>query len=155
MTRIFSSMTRTYKKLFPLLWFGTLALFLLVALASGAATKDPMFLLIPVGMAVFGYFLMRMLVLDLVDEVLDGGDFLLIRNRGQEERVALSNIMNVSASTMTNPVRITLRLIVPSRLGSEIVFTPPIPSLFKSFTRSVVAEDLTLRVHEARSRQAR
>ena len=46
----------------------------------------------------FGYFVMKKLVFDLVDEVWDDGEALLIKNRGQEERVALRDIKNVSYS---------------------------------------------------------
>ena len=46
----------------------------------------------------FGYFVMKKLVFDLVDEVWDDGEALLIKNRGQEEHVALRDIKNVSYS---------------------------------------------------------
>jgi hypothetical protein len=107
----------------------------------------------PVLVGGVGYFFTRRLYMDLMDEVLDGGDFLLVRNDGKEERVALSNIANVSASLGSNMVRITLRLLVPSRLGSEIVFMPPLRTSFLSLTKSPVAEDLIARVQAARSRR--
>ena len=39
-------------------------------------------------MMAFGFFIMKKLVFDLVDEVWDDGDTLLVKNRGQEERTS-------------------------------------------------------------------
>jgi hypothetical protein len=105
-------------------------------------------------MALFGYFIMRMLVWDLVDEVYDCGDSLLIKDRGQEAFVRLSNVMNVNASTAVNPPRITLRLIEPGPLGAEITFSPVVGLQLNPFAKSRVAEDLIERVHRARSSRA-
>ena len=58
----------------------------------------------------FGYFIMKKLVFDLVDEVWDDGDALVVKNRGQEERIALADIKNVSYSPFVNPPRVTLSL---------------------------------------------
>ena len=103
---------------------------------------------------VFGYFLMKKLVWDLVDEVYDCGDFLLVKNRDEEERIALSNIMNVNASTYINPPRITLRLVNPSKFGSEVAFSPITGFKLNPFAKNAVAEDLIVRVYQARSKRA-
>jgi hypothetical protein len=105
-------------------------------------------------MAVFGHFLMKKLVWDLVDEVYDCGDFLLVKNRDDEERIALSNIMNVNASTYINPPRITLRLVNPSKFGSEVAFSPITGFKLNPFAKNAVAEDLIVRVYQARSKRA-
>ena len=47
-------------------------------------------------MLVLGYFMFRRLVFDLVDEVWDDGNALVVRNGSQEERIALTDIKNVS-----------------------------------------------------------
>ena len=138
------------KTVFPLLWFGILAIVLVTGVFGKAYEKAPMFLVIPIFMAFFGYFLMKKLVWDLVDEVFDCGDYLLVKNRGQEERIALSNIMNVSATTMVNPPRITLRLVNPSRFGAEIAFSPARPLTLNPFAKNAVAEELISRVYRAR-----
>src|SRR5262249_22915994 len=74
MRRLSSKMTFFYKRIFPVVWFGFLALFagvfLIVASQSGRLPPLP-FLLIPAGIALFGYFIMDKLIFDLVDEVLD------------------------------------------------------------------------------------
>jgi len=137
------------------MWFGFIAVFVGVALLSGAAREtNGAFLLGPCLMAVFGYFFMKRFVWDLVDEVYDCGDFLLVRNRGMEENVALSNIMNVSMSIGANPPRLELRLVKPGRFGTEIAFSPTRPFSFNPFVRNPVAEDLMVRVDRARSKRA-
>jgi len=142
------------KTVFPLFWFGILAIVLATAIFSKAYEKAPMSLLIPIFMAFFGYFMLKELVWDLVDEVFDCGDYLLVKNRGQEERVALSNIMNVSATIMVNPPRITLRLVNPGRFGPEIAFSPARPLTLNPFAKNAVAEDLISRVYRARTSRA-
>jgi len=82
-------------------------------------------LFVPLGMAVFGYVLMRYLVFSLVDEVWIDGDDLVVRNRDEEDRFRIANIVNVDSSGMTNPERIVLTLRTPSRFGQEIAFSPP------------------------------
>jgi hypothetical protein len=91
---------------------------------------------------------------DLADEVHDCGDSLLIRKGSNEEHIPLSNIMNVSVSTNMNPPRITLRLVKPGRLGSEISFSPPSRLSFNPFAKNPVAEDLMVRVDQARVKRA-
>jgi hypothetical protein len=154
MKKISSTSTFISKKILPLLWFGFLAYFVVRTLLTGAAQKDPMLLVVAVLMAVFGYFLMKRLLWNLADEVYDGGDFLLIKNRGEEDRVALSDIMNVSVSTYPNPSRITLKLINPGKFGKEITFAPAASSALNPFAKNQIAEDLIVRVDQARSKRA-
>jgi hypothetical protein len=154
MTKISSKSTFIYKRLFPILWFGFIAVFLAVALFSGAGQSDLLFLFVALGMGVFGFFLFRRLVWDLADEVLDAGDHLLVKRRGTEERIPISNIMNVSVSSYVNPIRVSLRLVKPGKLGSEVAFTPQAPFTLNPFAKNRVAEDLIVRVHRERTRGA-
>jgi len=153
-TRISSADTWAFKRAFPTLWFGFLLLFVLVGTYFGAAAKEPMLLVVPVIMAFGGYFVMRRFVWDLVDEVYDFGDSLVVKNRGEEVTIPLSAIMNVSASTNQRPPRITLRLAEPSKFGTEIAFVPTSTFTLNPFAKNRVAEDLIVRVDEARSRRA-
>jgi len=148
MKKISSSMTFVNKRLFPLLWFGLLTVFVLVG-----AQQDLAFAVFPIFMAVFGFFLMKRLVWDLVDEVYDCGTYLLIRNRDEEDAVPFTNIMNVSVSAQQRPPRITLRLITPGKFGNEIAFSPATQFSLNPFAKNQVAEDLILRVHEERSKR--
>ena len=142
------------KKVFPLLWFGFLAVFIVGTILDGTFRQDPVFLVGPCIMLVFGVFMMKMLVWDLVDEVFDCGDSLLVKNRDEEERVLLSNIMNVSALTHSNPPRITLRLVKAGKFGTEISFSPASSFTLNPFAKNKIAEDLIVRVDSARSKRA-
>ena len=75
---------------------------------------------------------------------------LVVRNGSEEERIPLGNIMNVSASTNTNPPRITLRLVRPGRFGADVSFSPSSRISFNPFAKNPVAEDLIVRVDKAR-----
>jgi hypothetical protein len=147
-------MTRFYKYAFPLIWLGFLAFVVAVIVGDGAAAKDPIALIVPCVLALVGTLVFKRLIWDLVDSVLDGGDYLLVKNRGVEERIPLANIMNISASTITNPPRITMRLVSPGLLGSEITFSPIKPFSLVPFARNAIADDLILRVHNAKGRRA-
>jgi hypothetical protein len=153
---ISSKRTFFMKRLFPVLWFGILGISMASALISTSFAKATIaqivpFLVMPLVMTVFGAFLFRMLIWDLADEVSDGGDYLLVRKSGIEERVSLSEIINVGMSRATNPPRLSLRLRKPGKFGDEIVFIPVRNFTLNPFARNPVAEDLIRRVDLARS----
>jgi hypothetical protein len=146
-----SSSVWFYKKVFPAIWFGFLAFFVVTAVVGGADREGNWFFLaVPLIMAVFGFVLMKKIVWDLVDEVFDCGDYLLIKKGGEEENIPLKNIMNVSAPAMMNPPRITLSLVYSGRFGSEVSFSPPYRVIFNPFARNSLADDLIVRVDQAR-----
>jgi hypothetical protein len=151
MRRISSRMTFVNKRVFPTVWFGLLV-FMTVPLALSIIrdTAPPPLLafVVPAIMIVGGYFLMRRLIFILVDEVWDDGNALLIKNRGGEERVALSDIKNVSYSPFANPPRVTLSLLRSTAFGDEITFNGPMR--FMAFGGSPVIQDLIDRVDRAR-----
>jgi hypothetical protein len=147
-----SSPTFFSRRVFPVIWFGFLA-FLVVAMAFNPKNFNFLSLAVPLLMAGFGFVLMKNLLWSLVDEVYDCGDSLLIRNRGEEESVALSNIMNVSVSMNMNPARITLRLANPGKFGREIAFSPIRTFSFNPFAKDPISDDLILRVDQARSKR--
>src|SRR5215471_19493409 len=113
MRRISSRTTFWYKRIFPIIWFGLLALFITIGVFSstfGNGTQLVPFIVMPAVMALIGYAIMKKLVFDLVDEVWDDGATLIVKDKGREDRIALSNIMNVSYSQFLNPPRVTLML---------------------------------------------
>lgn len=129
-----SRWTFFYKRIFPLIWFGFLAFCAIFVLSVGRAHGrfDPLALLVPAAMMVFGYFSMRAFVFNLADEVADVGTALVIRKSGEEARIPLADIINVDCSTFTNPPRIILTVRTPCRLGRRIVFSPPPKRLIRS-----------------------
>ena len=147
-------MTFFYKRIFPVIWFGLLVVFIvapfIAPMIGGSVSGSPLaFLVVPAIMIVVGYIIMKKLVFDLVDEVLDAGDALVIRNGHLEDRVALSDIMNVSYSPFVNPPRVTLLLRNPSMFGDRVSFCAPV-SLMPSFSTSPIIEELIKRIDAAR-----
>lgn len=146
MRRISSSLTWWHKKGFPAFWFGFLALFTVIWIPGIFLQQVPApTLLVPVGMAVFGYLLMRWLVFPLLDEVWLEGDQIVVRNRGEEDRFPIANIINVQAELFVNPERIVLMLKEPCKFGREIVFSPPFR--WWHLRRHPLADELMRRVH--------
>src|SRR3984885_4636790 len=155
MRRISSRTTFFYKRIFPAFWFGFLILLIAIPLFFGGMRDGPPpfpLLIVPLIMFGFGYFVMKKLVFDLVDEVWDDGETLLIRNGGQEQRVAFRDIKNVSYSTVINPPRVTLSVRQPTIFGDQIAFVAPVRLV--PFTTSPVINDLIERVDQARQGRA-
>lgn len=156
MQRISSGMTFFYKRIFPVIWFGFLLLFMaayfLPPSVGGKVSGSPVgFFLVPALMMIIGYFAMKKLVFDLVDEVLDAGDALVVRNGDREERVALVDIINVNYVQFSNPPRITLSLRIPSQFGDEVTFCAPARfNPFMAFSKSPVIDELIKRIDAAR-----
>jgi hypothetical protein len=127
MKKLSSKSTFFYKRIFPAIWFGFIGFFVLIALFSEQMNKNPniMFLIIPVFMAALGYFIMKHLVFDLIDEVYDDGLSLLFKNSGKEVRVNLIDIKNVSYTTLINPPRVTMSIRHQTEFGDKLSFSPP------------------------------
>ena len=150
--RVSSRQTFFLKRVFPLLWLALVAGALAAAVAgvhAGRALPAPVFI-VPLLMLVLGYALIRRLVGDLADEVLDAGDALLVRFGAEQERIPLADI-NVSSTQFVNPPRITLTLRSPGRFGREVSFSPPRP-FFAPFAPNPYAAELIERVDAARRR---
>ncbi|HEX3487575.1 MAG TPA: hypothetical protein VHT51_21140 [Micropepsaceae bacterium] len=158
--QISSKMTFFYKRIFPVLWFGVVALFVVMAIpanvafssAPGAIPILP-FLLVPGFMVVFGYFLFRSLIFDLADDVIDEGSALAVRKANVIERIALGDIINVNSTILMNPPRITLTLRRPCGFGDTVSFMPPVRFVFlPPFAIHPIAADLIRRIDAQRHR---
>jgi hypothetical protein len=153
MRRISSSMTFFYKRVFPIIFLGFALLLVAFGLGAGVTSwhfpQSPFFMVPIVMLAVF-FVVMKKLVFDLVDEVLDAGDALIVRNRGQEERIAFSDVMNVNYSPFMSPPRVVLSLRRPSIFGSQVAFCAPI--CFVPFATSPIVDELIQRIDAARRR---
>ena len=152
MQRLSSRMTFYYKRVFPIVMFGFLAVFVAVGLMAQSRNNGPglAFLLVPGFIAVFMFVMLKKLVFDLIDEVWDAGDALIVRNSGQEDRIVLSDITNVSYSPYLNPPRVVLSLRTPSVFGDKIAFGAPVR--FNPFATSPIIDELIARIDAARRR---
>lgn len=154
MLKISSKITFYHKRIFPFIWFGFLLFFLLLngyLKLTSSANHPISFFLIPILMGVFGFVLMKKLFFDLMDEVYDGGDFLLLKNGKQQEEIPLTIIRNVSYSVFANPNRITLSLREECRFGKEVSFTPKMTFNLNPFHKNPLIEDLIKRIDEKRA----
>jgi hypothetical protein len=117
---------------------------------AGSKEKGPeiMFFLVPIFLATLGYYIMKTLVFDLIDEVYDEGRTLLFKNGGKEVRVNLAEIKNVSYATAVNPPRVTISLRYETELGKELTFSPPASII--PFKKNKDIEELIDRIDKAR-----
>ncbi len=158
MRRLSSSSTFFYKRVFPVFWFGFLIVFFSISLWGTQHARMPAepgqiapFLLMPIFMAGVGFFIFRKLIHDLVDEVWLDGDWMVVKNRDEQWRVALTDVVNVNATTMTNPRRITVMLRTDSRHGRSFSFMPASPRRFLgAFSPDPIALELIERVDALR-----
>jgi hypothetical protein len=151
MTRLSSKATFFYKRVFPILFIGFLVVIIAIPLLRGSEFGDypPLpFFIVPIVMIVIFFFIMKKLVFDLVDEVMDQGDYLLVKNGGREDRIALSDITNVNYQALMSPPRVTLSLRQPCVFGSQVTFCAPVYLI--PFVTSPLIDKLIARVDEAR-----
>jgi hypothetical protein len=146
MRPVSSKMTFFYKRVLPVIWFGVVLLFIAIGLLS----KAP-FLIVALLMAVFGYWAMKKMMFNLADAVLDAGDALVVRSGGQEERIALSDIKNVSYSPYMNPPLVTLSVRRQTVFGDTIAFCAP--GSIVPLWSSPVIHDLIDRIDAARRKR--
>ncbi len=155
MQRLSSRSTSFHKRVVPVVLIGVLVVLALVGIAggwSGPKAPPPLFFVIAVLGIGAGLFYFRKLVAGLVDEVWDDGDALIVRNKGEEDRIRLSDIINVSYAPVGNPPRVTLRLRAPSRFGDSVSFAAPANVV--PFTESPLIEQLITRVDAARQQHS-
>ena len=138
-----------YKWVFPSIWFGFLGLFF-IGFLIGAIKGSIGFglLFFPLGMASFGFIIMKIFVWNLVDKVWDNGDSLIVENKGRTVRIDLLNIININHTCFTNPPSVTLTLRVPCEFGKNIKFSPPARIL--AFREHPVVTELVLRIDKKR-----
>jgi len=153
--RISSRNTFFQKKVLPPLLFGVLALGVVVPLVATRGSPNappwPVFV-VPAAVMVVIYAVLKKLVFDLADEVIDEGDALRVRFGPEEERIPLEQIINVSYAGLTNPPRITLTLRNAGRFGREVTFSPQQSFLSPLFRPNPLVSDLIERVDAARRR---
>ena len=153
--RISSRNTFFQKRVLPPLLFGVLALGVVVPLllTRGNPSAPPWPVLVaPAAVMVAIYAVLRKLVFDLADEVVDEGDALRVRFGAEEERIPLAEIINVSYAGLTNPPRITLTLRHAGRFGREVTFSPQQSFLIPLFRPNPLVNELIERVEAARRR---
>jgi hypothetical protein len=132
------------KWLLPILTFVGVAVWTIASKAPHTAMD---FISHGFALCVLGCFLVYFLKRDiwsLADQVLDGGNILLVRRGRKQERVQLTNVVSVDVTHQLNVTRIVLRLRTPCVFGQRLVFFPKVTR--RSGARNDIADDLTARV---------
>ncbi|MGA3210124.1 MAG: hypothetical protein ABSD20_02400 [Terriglobales bacterium] len=150
MQRISSGSVAVGKVVFPVIWFGILAIIFLIGLFGKDAHGNHSLaaIVFPFFMAAIGYFIMKKTMWGLADEVLDAGDSLIVRIGREQEQIPLANIINVGYQFQTESARVTLTLRIPSRFGNEISFYAQ--QKFLRFAPDPAITDLIQRIDAAR-----
>ena len=150
MKKISSSSIYLYKRIFPIFWFGFLGFFVFVSLLAGDNGNGPgaVFVVIPLFMAAFGYFIMKNLIFDLIDEVYDEGNSLLFKSGEREVRVDFREIKNVSYCPFMSPPRVIISVRHETEFGKELSFSPL--SAMNFFRRNKEIEELIDRIDKLR-----
>lgn len=105
MNKLSADATSLYKKLFPFSMYLILAIFYALCMVAmyQVGEFDIWFFLVPVCMAVLAYFIMQDGMIGLADDVFDCGEYLLIRNKGKETQIHLSDVVDFEYSYLTHP----------------------------------------------------
>jgi hypothetical protein len=142
-------MTAALRRLLPILWVGGVimfgAIFVLIGVLQGEwivlITAVPICML----MAWLGVIGAKYVCFNLADEVWDAGDYLIVRQTGQEHRIALQDIRRVDCQ----PQCVILQLRDACPLGKSIHFVPPTTIL--AVPQEIL--DLRARIKAGKSKQ--
>jgi hypothetical protein len=140
---------------YSIIWIGALALFSAAAWFSDLEKTSLFVMIVSVALALSLIKKLYDWEWNLADEVFDDGDNLVVRRRGEEEVVPLSNITSVVYNnrwrTYAGPAQITLGLAHAGKFGSKIVFSPKMAGIDDDPSHTcVVAEELDERAKNAR-----
>ena len=108
-----------------------------------------MSVVMPVFMAIFGFFFFRKFIWDLADEVYDEGEFLVFRKGNKEQIVELKDVINISYAQMSSPERVVLQVRSEGAIGKQLAFNAPMR--FNPFLSNSMIIELIERVDRARN----
>jgi hypothetical protein len=142
-----------HRRIIPLLGLVVLLVVSVVAVSDTMNGRRPwswsnlLFLLVVMA---FGYAITWLQTSGLADEVLDAGDYLIVRIGPQAARVPIADIESVSESIFLYPGRVTVRLVRPCPFGRVITFMTAVDlSYLIPLVKSRAVEDLAERVERA------
>lgn len=125
MRRISSASTWYYKRALPLFIVAFLALHSLGVVSAVMNGREPRgVLMFPIVCAAIAYISWRLLVRPQSDKVCIDHDDVIVRNKGQEDRFPITNIVRVKSLRFRRPESIILTLRMPCKFGKEVQFIP-------------------------------
>lgn len=143
-----SGSTLYYKKVFPMLWFGLLALYFITSLITGVGDESLKPLIMPPIIAVIGYAIFRKTAWVLADEVYDYGDFLEFHKGRKTQRVPLNEITNIGYSHISSPQIVIIHTRHGGAIGKEIAFS--LAMRINPLSKNPQIRELIKRVYQAR-----
>ncbi len=142
-------MTIVVKRVFPAIWAGFAIWLLVLAGLDATSPAGVVPHLFRLGIVLAGLAYLLITSSSLMDEVIDCGGHLIVRNGRVEERISIASIINVNQGSVSQHSRITLRLDRPCRFGNEIAFIPTGRFTF-NLLENEIADELISRVDRAR-----
>jgi hypothetical protein len=134
----------------PPIWLIAIALVAYGLIVDVTTLPWPPLLVLAVVAVVGNLILQKVVLNDIVDEVLDAGNSLVIRKGSREERIALADIVSVDYAYLVlgpwgwGPPTVSLSLRNPSVVGERVNFYPRLAS--EPFAPNPIIEDLIKRV---------
>lgn len=126
MVRISSKETFFMKRVFPAIFFGIIALIIALsvrAMIIKGTVPYKELILMPI-LTVFFWYLIKIICLDVVDEVWDDGDQLRVKVKKKFINIQFENVDNISTVPYSSPRKVRLSLKAPVDIGNEITFIP-------------------------------
>ncbi len=151
--RLSSQSTFFVKRVLPALWFGGLLYFAVNSALAGDIGAYWPFVLAPMLIAAITYFAFRALIWRLADQVIIVAGALLVRLRGQDHRIALSDVVAVSFTRFSNPSYLTLRLREGHVYGDSLYFIPRAQFTLNLFAPNKVCDTLRSAIELAARRE--
>jgi len=148
--KISSASTFYLKRIAPFLSLAGLIVAIVVMLAQGKFEEMWWLLLVFVLVTVAAGYAFYRRIWNLADEVFDNGDHFVVRRGSVQEKVRLSDVVNVAFKRTQNARRVVLKLARPGPFGNEVVFVPPLSFRWNPFAADPLEEDLIRRVDAER-----
>ena len=147
MKKISSNSTFFWKRIFPALWLGVIAVSLFASIVSvilepqNLQSEAILPILIPVFLLSFGILFFYYLLFCLLDEVFYDDDSLLVVNKGKKTRIPFDEIQNIRYDR-SRPPRIEVTLYCEDReLGKTLYFAAPVNKDLFTFKRHPDVEE--------------
>jgi hypothetical protein len=153
MQRLSSRLTYFHTRVFPAIWFGSLAAGEAFLLVESIASKQPwlaLFAIPPALFALFGIYVFRRYVFDLADEAWLEDHQVRVVRRGQQTTIEMFTVNAVETRLWRNPPRVTLVLRTPcAPFGGRVSFIPKSAMFVPGLQRHPVARALDQQIATA------
>ena len=149
MNRLSADHMHFAKWVFPALAFIFVTVWMFESESKKARPDFAVLSLVLIGVGVILIFVFKKRMWSLADEVLDGGDHLLVRFGRRQERVSLTNVSDIHLESQFGATTVRLQLSAPCMFGTVISFLARSGSR-NPFAPNPIAADLMARIRAAK-----